>query len=176
MTTLPELETVAGATVHGGPQLPRLPGFMESDFAPLVYAAVRACVGEARSEHLLTDAGDRCAIVLGSRYFDTVTLELSVEHVNRKRVNPIFFYQAVPTAVLGQIARDYRLTGPVSCVAALDDVRAEVHELARVILADGGADQVLGLVVEMRPDPALGFARADLMRAVPGPAGRKGTP
>ncbi|MFJ7629354.1 hypothetical protein ACIQZN_22945 [Streptomyces sp. NPDC097595] len=175
MTTLPELETVAGATVHGGPQLPRLPGFMESDFAPLVYAAVRACLGEPRSEHLLTGAGDRCAIVLGSRYFDTVTLELSVEHVNRKRVNPILFYQAVPTAVLGQIARDYRLTGPVSCVAATGDVHAEVLELARVTLADGDVDRVLGLMVEMNDDPALGLARADLVRAAPAPAGRKGT-
>lgn len=174
MTTLPELEVVAAAVTYGGPQLPRVVGFMESDFAPLVYAAVRECVGDARSEHLLAGVGDRVAIILGSQRFDTVTLELSVEHVKRGRVNPILFYQAVPTAVLGQIARDYRLTGPVSCVAVLGDARAEVLELARVLLADGGVEWVLGLTVELHPDPALGFAGADLVRAEPGSAERRG--
>lgn len=172
MTTPPDLEVVAAAETHGGPQLPRVVGFMASDFAPLVYAAVRECLGDARSDHRLAGVGDRAAIILGSQRFDTATLELSVEHVNRGRVNPILFYQAVPTAVLGQIARDYRLTGPVSCVAVAGDARAEVLDLARVVLADGHAEWVLGLTVELHPDPALGFASADLIRAEPGPAGR----
>lgn len=165
MTTRPELEIVAGAEAHVGPPLPTVVGFIETDFAPLVYAAVRECVGDARSEHRLTGVGDRVAIILGSRYFDAAILELSVEHVNRGRVSPILFYQAVPTSVLGQIARDYRLTGPVSCAAVLGDACAEVLELARVVLAAGDADWVLGLTVETHPDPALGFARADLVRA-----------
>ncbi|MFI9168378.1 hypothetical protein [Streptomyces lincolnensis] len=173
MSTLPALELVASAEVQAGPQIPRLPGFMASDFAPLVYAAVRACVGDARSGHLLEGIGDRVGIVLGSRRFDTVTLELSVEQVNRGQVSPILFYQAVPTAVLGQIARDYRLTGPVSCVAVTGDARAEALELARVLLTDEGAEWVLSLTVEMNADPAKAFASADLVRSSPGPAERE---
>lgn len=173
MTTPPDLELVASAEVHAGPQAPQLAGFMESDFAPLVYAAVRECVGDARSEHLLKGVGGRTGIVLGSERFDTVTLELSVEHVNRGRVSPVLFYQAVPTAVLGQIARDYRLTGPVSCVAVAGEARAEVLELARVLLADEGADWVLALTVEMGPDATKASAAADLVRSGSGPAVRR---
>jgi len=173
MTTLPALELVSSAEVHAGQQPPPLVGFMVSDFAPLVYAAVRECVGDARSGHLLEGADGRVGIVLGSQRFDTVTLELSVEHVNSGRVSPILFYQVVPTAILGQIARDYRLTGPVSCVAVTGDARAEVLEVARVLLADEGAEWVLGLTVEMNPDPAKAFASADLVRSQPGPADRK---
>ncbi len=173
MTTLPAFELVTSAEVHAGPELPQLPGFMVSDFAPLAYAAVRECVGDARSGHLLKGIGDRGGIILGSQRFDTVTLELSVEHVNRGRVSPILFYQVVPTAVLGQIARDYRLTGPVSCVAVTGDARDEVLELARLLLADQGAEWVLGLTVKLDPDPAKAFATADLVRIAPGPADRK---
>jgi hypothetical protein len=152
--------------------VPPLAGFMASDFAPLVYAVVRECVGDPRSGHLLEGVGDRVGIVLGSRRFDTVTLELSVEQVDRGQVSPILFYQAVPTAVLGRIARDYRVTGPVSCVAVTGDARAEVLELARVLLADDGARWVLGLTVEMDRDPAKTIARADLVRSRPGPGDR----
>ena len=146
---------------------------MASNFAPLVYAAVRACVGDPRSGVLPEDIGGRVGIVLGSRRFDTVTLELSVDHVNRGRVSPILFYQAVPTAVLGQIARDYRLTGPVSCVAVTGDARAEVLELARVLLGDECVEWVLALTVEMDPDPAQAYASADLVRSSPESADRK---
>jgi 3-oxoacyl-(acyl-carrier-protein) synthase len=173
MTSPPAFELVASAQVHAGPELPQLPGFMASNFAPLVYAAVRGCLGDARSDHQLKGLGDRVGMVLGSQRFDTVTLEMSVEHVNRGRVSPILFYQVVPTAVLGQIARDYRLTGPVSCVAVTGDARAEVLELGRLLLADRDADWVIGVTVELDPDPAKSFATADLVRSAPGPADRK---
>ncbi len=166
----PDLELVASARIHADPQVPPLAGFFASDFAPLVYAAVRECVGDPRSGHLLEGAGDRVGIVLGSRRFDTVSLELSVEQVNRGRLSPILFYQVLPTAVLGHLARDYRLTGPVSCVAVTGDARAEVLELARLLLADASAEWVLGVTVEMDPDPAKTFARADLVRSGAGPA------
>ncbi|MEU8709154.1 hypothetical protein [Streptomyces sp. NPDC048565] len=170
MTAPPAFEVVAGVRVHAGPQVPPLAGFFASDFAPLVYAAVRECVGPPRSGHLLEGVGDRTGIVLGSRSFDTTSLELSVAQVNQGRVSPILFYQVLPTAVLGHIARDYRLTGPVSCVAVTGDARAEVLELSRLLLADESAQWVLGLTVELSPDPEKAFARADLVRSAPGPA------
>uniref|UniRef100_A0AAU3GM33 Uncharacterized protein n=1 Tax=Streptomyces sp. NBC_01401 TaxID=2903854 RepID=A0AAU3GM33_9ACTN len=170
MTAPPAFEVVAGAWVHAGPQVPPLAGFFASDFAPLVYAAVRDCVGDPRSGHLLEGVGDRTGIVLGSRSFDTTSLELSVAQVNRGRVSPILFYQVLPTAVLGHIARDYRLTGPVSCVAVTGDAREEVLELSRLLLADGSAQWVLGVTVELHPGPGKAFARADLVRSAPRPA------
>ncbi|MDQ7803471.1 hypothetical protein Q5425_06995 [Amycolatopsis sp. A133] len=155
----------ASAVVSGGDRPPRLPGFMVSDFAPLVYAAARSCVGAADSRHLLSGAGDRTGIVLGSRGFDTVTLELAVRQVDAGRVSPVLFYQVLPTAVLGIIARDYRLTGPVSCLAVTGNPRAEALELAAVVLADRSADRVLALAVELAEDPADSYACADLVTA-----------
>ncbi len=171
--TRPALELVAGAVVRAGDEPPQLPGFLASSFAPLVYAATRECLGDARSGHLLEGAGERTGIILGSQRFDTVTLEMSVEQVNRGRVSPILFYQVLPTAVLGQIARDYRLTGPVSCVAVTGDAHAEVLELARLSLADEDAEWVLALTVELGSDPAEAFATADLVRSAREPADRK---
>ncbi|MCP3012421.1 hypothetical protein NGM33_03695 [Nocardiopsis dassonvillei] len=168
-TSSPGFELVASARAHAGPRLPPLAGFFASDFAPLVYAAVRECLGDPRSGHLLEGSDGRVGIVLGSQRFDTASLELSVEHVDQGRVSPILFYQVVPTAVLGHIARDYRLTGPVSCVAVTGDARAEVLELSRLLLAEGSAEWVLGLTVEMDPVPVKSFARADLVRSEPGP-------
>ncbi|MCC2321226.1 hypothetical protein [Cellulomonas xiejunii] len=164
MTAPTAVEVVANAQVHAGPDLTPLVGFMASDFAPLVYAAVRECVGDPRGSHLLEGVGDRVAIVLGSRRFDTVSLDLSVEQVDQGRVSPILFYQVVPTAVLGQVARDYGLTGPVSCLAVTDDARAEVREVADVLLADGDVDWVLAVTVEMAPDPTPSSAGAELVR------------
>lgn len=165
MTAVARGEVLAAAEVRADEGVPRLVGFIESDFAPLVHAAVRACVGEPRTDHLLAGAGDRAALVLGSRRFDTVSLETSVEQVARGRVSPILFYQVVPTAVLGLVARDYGITGAVSCVAATDDARAEVRAVAEVLLADGSADRVLALTVELGPGPGDAVARAELLGA-----------
>jgi hypothetical protein len=173
MTSWPDLDIVAGAEQCAGPDLPGLPGFLPSDFAPLIYGAVRACLGGPRSAHRLHGAGHRAGIVLCSQRFDTASLELSVEHVDRGRVSPILFYQVVPTAVLGQVARDYRLTGPVSCVATIGDARREALEMARVLLTDAGTDWVLTLAVDTRA--ATPFARADLVRSCPGISQRAST-
>ena len=169
-----DLELVAGAQTHAGPQTPPLAGFFASDFAPLVYAAVRECLGDPRSGHLLEGLGERTGILLGSRRFDTTSLELSATQIDQGRVSPILFYQVLPTAVLGHIARDYRLTGPVSCLAVTGDLRAEVLEAARLVLADASADRVLCVTVELDPDPAKSFARADLVRS--GAVRAKGQP
>jgi hypothetical protein len=53
-------------------------------------------------------------------------------------------------------------------VAVTGDARAEVLETARVLLADEAAQWVLGLTVELDPDPEKSFARADLVRSSPG--------
>jgi len=169
-TPRPDFELVASAQIHGDARLPPLAGFFASDFAPLVYAAVRECVGDPKTGHLLEGAGDRVGIVLGSQRFDTASLELSADQLDQGRLSPILFYQVLPTAILGHIARDYRLTGPVSCVAVTGDARAEVLELARLHLADASAEWVLGLTVELDPDPAKSFAQADLVRSKLHPA------
>jgi 3-oxoacyl-(acyl-carrier-protein) synthase len=157
-----DLEIVASAQVHADAGTQSLAGFFGSDFAPLVHAAVRECLGDPKSAQL--PEGARTGIVLGSHRFDTASLELSVEQVEAGRVSPILFYQVLPTAILGHVARDYRVSGPVSCVAVTGDARAEVLETARLLLVDDSADQVLCVTVELDPDPGKSFARADLVR------------
>ena len=101
--------------------------------------------------------------MLSSLKFDTATLELSVQQVHRGRVSPLFFYQVLPTAVLGQIAIDYRLTGPVSALATTGDPRAEALAVAHLTLAEGDADWVIALAAGLSADPADSFASADLV-------------
>ena len=153
----------ASSRVVSSERPPRVPRFIEGDFAPLAYAAVGRCIGVPQS-HLLEGHGDRASIVLSSVEFDTQTLELSVRQVQKGRISPVLFYQVLPTAVLGQIAIDYGITGPVSCVAATADPREEALEVAGLALAEGDADWIVALAVVLAEDPEASFASADLVR------------
>jgi 3-oxoacyl-(acyl-carrier-protein) synthase len=167
----PGLDVVASARAVGRDQPPPVPKFIVSDFAPLVYAAVRRCIGAPESAHLLHGHGERAGLVLSSRRFDTVTLELSVEQARQRRISPILFYQVLPTAILGQVAIDYGMTGPVSCLASTGDARAEALEVALLLLADDSADWMIAMTAGLADDPADSFATADLVRrAAPGDA------
>lgn len=159
----------ASSRLVGSDRPPRLARFIEGDFAPLVYAAVSQCIGAPQS-HLLEGHGDRAGIVLSSVGFDTETLELSVRQVHKGRISPVLFYQVLPTAVLGQIAIDYHITGPVSCLATTGDARDEALDVARLMLAEGDADWVIALAVALAADPADSFASADLVSLVPAEA------
>lgn len=171
------LHLVASARVDGRDQPPPVPRFIVSPFAPLVYAAVQRCLGGLAPGRWPAGPGDRTGIVLSSGEFDTVTLELSVRQAHRGRISPILFYQVLPTAVLGQIAVDFRLTGPVSCVASTGDARAEALEIAQLTLADDSADWMLAVTAGLADDPAASFATADLIgRPVPGGAPGTGAP
>ncbi len=156
---------VASATLDGDESLPRVPGFVGSDFGPLVHAAARRCLGEPPATGLLGEGGDRVGIVLGSTSFDTTSLERSALQVARGGlVDALLFHQTVPNPVLGVLACDYGVTGPMSCVTALTDPREEALAVAWLLLADGAADAALVVAVDL-PTPATARrATAELIR------------
>lgn len=159
------------STVDGDGVAPRLPGFVASPFAPLVYDAVRRCLGAPDSaDSPVAHRGGRTAIVLGSLAGDAVTADLAGEKVARGGVaEPVLFHQTVSTAVLGVIARDYRITGPVTCVSAVGDTGAALLDSAALLLEAQEADQVLAVLVELAAGPrtlaALAAPTADPLAA-----------
>ncbi|GGP84035.1 beta-ketoacyl synthase N-terminal-like domain-containing protein [Streptomyces melanogenes] len=159
------------SAVDGDGKAPRLPGFVASPFAPLVYDAVRRCLGAPDSEDSpVAHRGERTAIVLGSLAGDAVTADLAGEKVACGGVaEPVLFHQTVTTAVLGVIARDYRITGPVTCVSAVRDTGAALLDSAALLLEAQEAEQVLAVLVELAAGPrtlaALAAPTADPLAA-----------
>jgi hypothetical protein len=157
--------TVASAALADSDAAPSIPGFVASDFGPLVRAVAHRCLGEPPAAGLLGGRGDRVGIVLSSAGFDTASLERSAGQVAGGRlVDALLFHQTVPNSVLGVLACDYGLTGPMNCVAALTDPRAEALAVACLLLADGAADTVLAVAVDLPSAGTPRRATADLIR------------
>jgi hypothetical protein len=128
----------------GDEEPPRLAGFVHSTFSPLVAGAAARCLQRRPESAFPAALGNEStpvtAIVLVSPLGDAD----SAAHVGAAvdagtRVGPLFFFQSVPNAVLGHVAARWRLTGPVVCVGGADSGL----EIARDLLADGDADEVL---------------------------------
>jgi hypothetical protein len=131
------LAVLAAAEWPAGNEPPRLAGFVHSDFSPLVAAVAGRCLQAVSS---MSTVDDDTALVLVSDLGDVE----SAAHVARAvdegtRVGPLFFFQSVPNAVLGQVAAKWALSGPVSCVCD----PASGLDTARGLLADGDAGRVL---------------------------------
>jgi hypothetical protein len=140
----------------GPPEPPPVPGFVVSTFAPLVAHVAGECLGRAYGEHDRAGGG-RTAIVLLSVGGDRqTTAAVTAAVAAGRRVPPLLFFQSVPNAVAGAVAARWGLTGPVVCVGPLGDPDSDARELARSILRDGDADEVLTVQVEQaepgRPD------------------------
>lgn len=144
--------TVATATVRADEELPDVPGFFLSRFAPALREAARRCLSHLTLEELSALRGSRTAIVLGSAFGDTATMEVvGRELAERSVVQPLLFHQAVPTPILSLIARDYGITGAISCVSTMEDTSADAHAVAQIILAEDDADAVLVIVADLEP-------------------------
>ncbi|MGJ6968488.1 hypothetical protein ACSDR0_41935 [Streptosporangium sp. G11] len=157
MTTTCAVRTVAGealvvpagATVGGvtaePAKLPRVPGFVESAFSPLVKAVVDRCLsGVTGGEPFGDEEGARTGLVLVSAIGDAVTTDLGSRLLTSGQVqNPLLFYQSVPTTILGVVARDHGITGPTTCVSARGDLRARALDVVDAILDDGTSQIVL---------------------------------
>jgi len=138
----------------GDVPLPPVPGMAHSRFSPLVREAVRRCLGEPGEHALHGRPGDRTAVVMGTGFGDVTTHDLASERLARGLLpSPLLFYQAVPTAILGQICLDYGITGPVTCVSALGDVGETVLPLAATMVAVEEVAQALVIGVELGPSP-----------------------
>lgn len=171
MTGPGALEVVARSAVSADENVSPLPGFIVSDFPALLWTAARRCLESAARCGPERDEPVRTGIVLSSTAHDAPTLELAATQTEAGTLSPILFYQAVPTAVLGQIARDHSLTGPVSCLAAVDDPGYEAQDVALLTLLDGDADAMLLLTVDVAARFPSPRAAAELVRlADPTPA------
>lgn len=137
-------------------QLPALPGYVLSSFSPLVAAAADGCLTEHYAQPSATAASrQRTAVLVVSRGNDVVSAEHVRDKVARgRRVGPLFFFQAAPNSVVGQVTAHWGLGGPVVCISPVGDPLADGMSEAALLLADGDADEVLLILVEQGGDAA----------------------
>ncbi|HEY0166509.1 MAG TPA: beta-ketoacyl synthase chain length factor [Jatrophihabitans sp.] len=141
---------------------PPLPGYVLSSFSPLVAAVADGCLTEHYAQPSASAASrQRTAVLLVSRGNDVV----SAEHVRDKvasgrRVGPLFFFQAAPNSVVGQVTAHWGLGGPVVCISPVGDPLADGMAEAALLLEDGDADEVLLILVEQGGDAADSADRA----------------
>ena len=144
--TLTELATAA---VPEGTVPPPLPGFVVSEFSPLVAAAADRCLAARHGSPPADDAGARTGIVLVSGNGDAAMAEHVAHAVDTgARIGPLLFFQAVPNSVAGHVAARWGLRGPVACLCPVGDARAEGLAYAQLLIEDGDADEVLVVAVE----------------------------
>jgi hypothetical protein len=147
---------------------PPLTGFVVSSFSPLVAAVADRCLSRsgkppapvrAAVEPAAGSGGAApalvTALVLGSVGGDVATNVAAARAVDAgKAVSPLLFFQSVPNAVLGLIAKRWSLTGPVLCVSPPHDPVGAALAAAELLIADGDADEALVLAAEQAPDDA----------------------
>lgn len=141
-------------------ELPPLTGFVVSRFSPLVAEVVRCCL----DGHDV--AGARTAVLLGSIAGDATTADTAAHDLARGDVhNPLLFFQSVPSSVLGALAKEYGITGPMTCLSAREDLPRHLLDTAAVLLADGQVERVLVTAVELAPQPRTRQVFAELAEA-----------
>ncbi|WP_237277003.1 hypothetical protein [Streptomyces caniscabiei] len=145
-----------GTGRDGDIPLPRLPGFVESAFSPLVYEVAARCLtgrqdgGTSRASEAANGGGSRTAVALASLMGDTTTADLASRRVVSGRVhNPLLFMQATPNSVLGHLSREFGITGQMFSVSTFGDPVTELLDMADLLLEDPELDQVLVVGVEL---------------------------
>jgi 3-oxoacyl-(acyl-carrier-protein) synthase len=143
------LTELATATMPQG-SVPPLPGFVVSEFSPLVAAAANRCLSTRHGNPPAADeVGRRTAIVLVTGSGDARMAEHVAHAVDTgTRIGPLLFFQAVPNSVAGHVAARWRLRGPVVCLCPVGDAKAEGLAYAQLLIEDGDADEVLVVEVE----------------------------
>lgn len=142
-----DVVAAAGWPEPGDEELPKLAGFVHSSFSPLVAAAAGRCL-QRRAESAPPAV---TAIVLVTALGDVSSAAHVAGAVDTGgRVGPLFFFQSVPNAVAGHVAAKWQLTGPVVCVDSTDAGLT----VARLLLADGDAGEVLVILLEQAVVPA----------------------
>ncbi|GMK36997.1 hypothetical protein PCCS19_00500 [Paenibacillus sp. CCS19] len=104
--------------VSADTEVPAIRGFVRSPFNPLIHYSVMNAV--KASDVLGCDVPTtQRGIVLGSQFVDAVTDEVtSTELLLKQRVSPIMFPQSVPSAIIGYVAKELEIHGPMSCIGA----------------------------------------------------------
>ncbi|RQX07318.1 hypothetical protein DLJ58_21870 [Micromonospora arida] len=136
----------------GGGAAAGVPGFVHSDFAPVVVAVAERCLRRGYGSAGVP-AGVRTGIVLVSASGDLA----SARHVRATveaggRIGPLFFFQSVPNSVAGHLAARWNLRGPVVCLSPTGDPYTDGVAEADLLRDDGDADEVLLILIEQAPD------------------------
>jgi hypothetical protein len=137
--------------------LPRLPGFVESAFSPLVFEVAARCLTARPGD------GSRTAVVLAALTGDTTTADLASRRMVSGRVhNPLLFMQATANSVLGHLSREFGITAQTFSVSTLRDAAAELLDLADLLLDDPEVERVLVVGVELGGGERLAAVHRDL--------------
>jgi len=121
-----------------------VPGFIESEFNPLVLQVAEHCLSGAPGD------GARTAVVLGSFMGDTTTTDLASTLLISGQVNnPLLFMQATANSILGYLSREFKITGPFLALSATADLGSELLSAADLLLDDPELDHVLVIGVEL---------------------------
>lgn len=147
MTDISEL---AEATWPAGRTPTPLPGFVVSSFSPLVAEVARRCLAARHGNPPAPeDTGRRTAVVLVTGSGDAQSAEHVAHAVDAgTRIGPLLFFQSVPNSVVGHVAAEWGLGGPVVCLCPTGDARADGMAQARLLIDDGDADEALVVWVE----------------------------
>jgi|GEM_PF-3555467 len=134
---------VSGLHQQGaGEPVPNVRGFVRSPFNPLIYHSVK----QAAEQAALTREAlppDRRGIMLASMFTDAVTQqETWTDMINGKKISPIMFPQSVPSAIIGFLAKELNIHGPMTCLSASRSGTELALRQAADWLADGDADAV----------------------------------
>lgn len=131
----------------GARPAPPVPGFIESQFNPLVHEVARRCLTAGGGE-------PETAVVLASGLGDTTTSDVASQNVAKGSVhNPLLFFQSVPTSILGHVARQFGITGSLTCVSGGQTLAASALEMADMLLDQDDLHQVLVIGVELQLNP-----------------------
>jgi hypothetical protein len=123
---------------------PPVSGFIESEFNPLVHEVARRCLLEHPGD------GTRTALVLGSTIGDSTTTDLASRLMIGGQVsNPLLFMQATANAILGYLAKEFGVTGPMVALSAMTDLGSALLDTAALLLDDEELDRVLVIGVEL---------------------------
>ena len=135
---------------EGDASPPGLPGFMVSSFSPLAAEVADRCLRQVHGEPPAPpDEAARTAIVLVSVRGDLQTGSAVAAAVDAgRKVAPLLFFQSVPNAVVGHIAKRWGLAGPVLCTNPVGDPLADALDVAELLIADGDADRALLVLLE----------------------------
>jgi len=150
------LTVLARAEWPAGPDdtpatLPRIAGFIVSEFNPLVAQAAERCLrarhGDAPADPVV---GATTGVVLASVRGDVTTIEAVHEALAAgRRVPPLLFFQSNPNAVVGHVTARWGLRGPVVCTSPVGDPLADGMAVAELLIADGAATEVLVIAAEV---------------------------
>jgi len=141
-------------------ELPPLSGFVVSRFSPLVAEVVRRCL----AGHDV--AGPATAVVLGSVVADATTADVDARDLANGNVhNPLLFFQSVPSSILGALAKQYGITGPMPCLSAREALPRHLLDSAALLLAEEPVERVLVIGVELEPQPRARQVFAELAAA-----------